>query len=1187
MGKKRGKGKPSGDAESKPGPSQQSQQQQQQQQQQQSQPRQQQQQQQPRPQQQQQQEQPREQQQQQPRQQQQQQPRQQQQQQQPPRQQQQPQSFTQPEFQQQGGQRGGRGGSQRGSRGEGRGGGRGYEQQGGRGQAGRGEPQRQPGPPPGLQTQFQPPPIQPFPQQYPQQHPSQFLQPQQGAQRVFLQQRPQFVQRPQFIQQAGVWGPPRGAPQPQTPPAVQQQYSSGSSDRSTPFSTPSESRERTPDVLSRGGDEMQRGGGQQRGGRGGRGGGRQQQRDGQQQHGGGQQPRGFGRGDGQSQRGGVQQPSVGQPQIPVQVRSPSGVAGQQTQSPRPEIGAGDSARSDRGMIAIKHGGGSVPLILPQQKSNYRKGGTMDKVRKKINVLTNHFPLNLGKVTRAIHYDVDITPDRPKKLFREVMAAFRAAYYPQRYPAFDGSKNLYSAKELCSNELSGTVTIREDDRDREYKVTIKPVAYIDLSILNTYFDMVGKTNIGDKPMQALQCIDVILRSGPALHCIPAGRSFFNTPIGAPIILGDGTELFNGFYQSAVLGWKPFLNLDVAHKAFPMAMNVIDFMQEVAQGGNPGDYLQSWTLDPIGKHLKQLKVQYEIPNVPGSKRVFRINNIDEPACRARFKDDHGVEQSVEQYYAKEKRYRIKYNKWPTLWVGAKTKKILIPAELCTILRGQAVNKKMTEMQTRAMIKHAATSAPERLKKIQNSMNNARFNESPEVKEFGITVSGKPEEIQARVLEAPTLEYGSNRIVRVSRGAWNGIPFQSGAKIGSWTIISLDRRTDGRKMEELERGLISSGRKVGVEFPPATRDRGRDFLVMQEDRNVERMKQQLADYLNKTKYDLTVVVVPDNSKTAYSCVKQAAEIAVGTLTQCVRGRTVGRLSPSTTDNILLKINAKLNGTNHILSRDFRPTVFQKPVVIMGADVTHPSPDAQNIPSVAAVTCSYDRHGFKYIFSWRLQEPKLEIIKDLEAIVMEQLRHFRNCNKAEPHRIIFFRDGVSDGQFNEVLSSELRAIRSACTKLNPNFKPQISFFIVQKRHHTRLFPMDSRDSEDRNCNVPAGTCVDTVITRPTNFDFYLVSHASIQGVAKPTKYFPLWDDADMTEDEIQQLTFYLCHLFARCNRSVSYPTPTYYAHLAAARAKVYIETERFIDMNNLERLQDRLKVKDNMSRGLSMYFV
>lgn len=171
--------------------------------------------------------------------------------------------------------------------------------------------------------------------------------------------------------------------------------------------------------------------------------------------------------------------------------------------------------------------------------------------------------------------------------------------------------------------------------------------------------------------------------------------------------------------------------------------------------------------------------------------------------------------------------------------------------------------------------------------------------------------------------------------------------------------------------------------------------------------------------------------------------------------------------------------------------------------------------------------------------------------------------------------------------MNSEVQAIRRACSRLeNQTYKPKITFLVVQKRHHTRFFPTNPRDSHDKNFNVPAGTCVDTTITHPTAQDFYLVSHASIQGVAKPTKYRTLWDDADMSEDEIEQLTYFLCHLFTRCNRSVSYPAPTYYAHLAAARAKVYCD-ERRLNMGNLAREQSQIQIKEMLVKGKPMFFV
>lgn len=339
----------------------------------------------------------------------------------------------------------------------------------------------------------------------------------------------------------------------------------------------------------------------------------------------------------------------------------------------------------------------------------------------------------------------------------------------------------------------------------------------------------------------------------------------------------------------------------------------------------------------------------------------------------------------------------------------------------------------------------------------------------------------------------------------------------------------------------------------------------------------------FARKKDYQLIVCVIPDSGPT-YSHVKKAAELNVGTLTQCLKSRTIFKLNVSTMVNILLKVNAKLNGLNHSLVR--RPIVMNKPCMIMGADVTHPSPDAVNIPSVAAVTASHDPKAFMYNICWRLQPPRQEMIEDLENITREQLLYFYKKCHLKPLHLVYMRDGVSDGQFEQVLNIEMNAIRRACVTLEDSYKPAITFMVVQKRHHTRLFPKNKQDSEDRNCNVPAGTCVDTVITNPRAQDFYLVSHASIQGVAKPTKYRVLWDDASLMEDDLEELVYHLCHMFTRCTRSVSYPAPTYYAHLAAARAKVYCENER-LNMDDLNRDQRRFTIKDVIVKDQPMFFV
>lgn len=213
----------------------------------------------------------------------------------------------------------------------------------------------------------------------------------------------------------------------------------------------------------------------------------------------------------------------------------------------------------------------------------------------------------------------------------------------------------------------------------------------------------------------------------------------------------------------------------------------------------------------------------------------------------------------------------------------------------------------------------------------------------------------------------------------------------------------------------------------------------------------------------------------------------------------------------------------------------------------------------SVVGVAASHDKDAFCYNACWRLQGPRVEIIEDFRNIIKEHLKFYKEKNKCLPKKILYYRDGVSEGQFQQVMATERQGIAAACRDIQPGYDKEVklTIIVVQKRHHTRFFPGQTPVGRDdrRNNNVPAGTIVDTEIVHPNENHFYLVSHQSIQGVAKPTKYCILLDEGNHSIDDIQALSYNLCHLFSRCNRSVSYPAPTYYAHLAAYRGRVYIE--------------------------------
>eukprot|EP00252_Welwitschia_mirabilis_P016301 TRINITY_DN3596_c0_g1_i3.p1 TRINITY_DN3596_c0_g1~~TRINITY_DN3596_c0_g1_i3.p1 ORF type:complete len:240 (-),score=32.01 TRINITY_DN3596_c0_g1_i3:66-785(-) len=196
-----------------------------------------------------------------------------------------------------------------------------------------------------------------------------------------------------------------------------------------------------------------------------------------------------------------------------------------------------------------------------------------------------------------------------------------------------------------------------------------------------------------------------------------------------------------------------------------------------------------------------------------------------------------------------------------------------------------------------------------------------------------------------------------------------------------------------------------------------------------------------------------------------------------------------------------------------------------------------------------------------------------------------FREQSGNIPQRILYYRDGVSDGQFEMVLNNEMGSLRKALEALGwsgnaeaiagnePSLKrikldqpPKITFVVAPKRHHTRFFPdLRQRCPTLRNGNIPPGTVVDTVVCHPKLFDFYLCSHAGIKGTSKPTHYNVLKDENRFSADELEKLTNDLCFMYARCTRSVSVVPACYYAHLAAKRGRLWIDSDNQSDSGSV----------------------
>jgi eukaryotic translation initiation factor 2C len=317
------------------------------------------------------------------------------------------------------------------------------------------------------------------------------------------------------------------------------------------------------------------------------------------------------------------------------------------------------------------------------------------------------------------------------------------------------------------------------------------------------------------------------------------------------------------------------------------------------------------------------------------------------------------------------------------------------------------------------------------------------------------------------------------------------------------------------------------------------------------------------------LLLVILPSSDTSIYNRVKYACDIKEGLLNICVIGSKFANANNQYLANVALKINIKLGGRNQSLDNSKLGILAHGKTMIVGIDVTHPSPgSSSNAPSVAGIVASTDQWLGQWPGDLRIQSGRQEMVADLEGLFKSRMNLWCSKQGVYPENILIYRDGVSEGQYNQVLDVELPALRKACKELYPATStkkgiPKITIVIVGKRHNTRFYSTKPEDA-DRSWNPQNGTVVDRGVTEARNWDFFLQAHTAIQGTARPAHYYVVYDEifraqkvttpfanpADMLED----LTHNLCYLFGRATKAVSICPPAYYADLLCERARCYL---------------------------------
>jgi eukaryotic translation initiation factor 2C len=465
----------------------------------------------------------------------------------------------------------------------------------------------------------------------------------------------------------------------------------------------------------------------------------------------------------------------------------------------------------------------------------------------------------------------------------------------------------------------------------------------------------------------------------------------------------------------------------------------------------------------------------PNSPKKK----IRDLVPFAGEYRFQKN-GQDTTVKEHFRAAHNYTLSHPRTFGIRVGSKERDIVFPSEVCTIVEGQIYKKKVSSELTSKVVRFATRKPQERLDTITQGHGSGvpspvlAYPTSPFMQDAGMQVAKSPIKINGRILPTPTLFFADKQQLKIQDGAWNMTrnQFRTPMPLIAWAVVDYAHKP--AKVNDFTGMLKTCFANLGMKYlEPYMLPANGQGNISNDLRNIanETMHHASGEAAKippaerpprPANVALIIVILPFPATQTRRDVKHFGDVEAGILTQCIREDKIrtGNSLNQYCNNVALKINARLGGENSIAGSKALSELQKARFMVVGADVGHPGAGVSTHPSVASLVWSYDMHAMKYAAFSSVQEPRQENIEELEPMMKRALEAFGAMTKGPPKRIVFFRDGLSEGEFEKVGAMEIAAIQSAIDSiwkeknLDPKTKPMITYIVVGKRHHVRFFP-------------------------------------------------------------------------------------------------------------------------------------
>ncbi|CAF2543360.1 unnamed protein product [Rotaria sp. Silwood2] len=558
-------------------------------------------------------------------------------------------------------------------------------------------------------------------------------------------------------------------------------------------------------------------------------------------------------------------------------------------------------------------------------------------------------------------------------------------------------------------------------------------------------------------------------------------------------------------------------------------------------------------------KILKSLWFVISYTEKARRYRLKSFGRPANEHKYTKNESEQITVVDFFRDTWNYRLCYTHLPVVELydpDDKNQSYFLPMELVNVDEGQPNLQPLTSEQHAKATNKTVVHPDECYRMIRRVTDERRFKQDPYLEKFGLTVDvDEMLMLPARILPPPKIIYKSSHgaqgdvIERVQIGKWwLNNRFDKTCEIRTWAVVLVSEREPDNRQIRLTRDfaqrISQAMSKYDIRFNSSPIEKF-DAAVPQT--ILARMNE-----LKMQEYEVIIYILDQVDDEIYHLIKYFGNIKIGMVTQCIRfDQLMSNSDPREMDmyiqNLVEKFNARLRGVNQLVSLMpalISPLARSNIFMFFGIDCTHITCSHVR-PSIVAVVGSKDSTNTQYAARVLQQFPQkgkiaFAIINDLHKYVVELIRVFSNHNSCLPNKLVFYQVGLDDGSFEKMLDNELRAIQRACQ----------------------------------------GTVLDTDIVSLNGFEFYLNSDATIQGTSRPMLYKVLYDEIGFTLDDIQQLTYYLCHIDVRCTKAIYVPAPVHCATLHVSHhLELHYKSQMSKDMNEINHAMLKYCIQFNLS--------